>query len=157
MRVEKQLSCVELHHDARHAPDIWGFVPHKTLKDHLRRSVLSRVDDQSVSFIIICRSTEIDHLNFSLIWFQPCLLSFLGSRDFPITKMGTVSITLTFLWAINVFLKLYLLYKQMLKRKKYLQSESSGFLLHKYLYHTSAECFRVWGLCASTWSHVKIQ
>lgn len=109
MCVEKQLTCIKLHHDASHTPNIWRFVPHKTLKDHFRCSVLSRVDDQSVSLVIIRCPTKINYFNFGLNWPQPSFLSFLGSRDFPIAEMGTISITLTFFWAVNVFLKLNLL------------------------------------------------
>jgi len=71
MSVEEEFTRVKLDKDARHRPNIRSFVPHKVLKDNLRRSILPRVNDQRVPLIVIGRPAKVDHLNLCVQWFEP--------------------------------------------------------------------------------------
>lgn len=71
MSVEEEFTRVKLDKDASHRPNIRSFVPHKVLKDNLRRSILPRVNDQRVPLIVIGRPAKVDHLNLCVQWFEP--------------------------------------------------------------------------------------
>eukprot|EP00438_Fugacium_kawagutii_P028456 Skav206780 [mRNA] locus=scaffold1075:156471:164907:- [translate_table: standard] len=62
MRAEEKLSSVKLHEDASHRPNIGELVPAHG-QDHLRTSVLSRVDDGGMVLIFIRGIAEVNQLN----------------------------------------------------------------------------------------------
>mmetsp|Transcript_85758 Transcript_85758/g.262423 ORF Transcript_85758/g.262423 Transcript_85758/m.262423 type:complete len:200 (-) Transcript_85758:522-1121(-) len=67
VRAEQELSCVELHQDAAHRPQVRALVPtHR--KDHLRSAVLSRIDDGRVMLQLVSRIPEVDELHFVRSW-----------------------------------------------------------------------------------------
>lgn len=59
-RLEEQIAGEELHRDARRSPNVRLLVPGKA-EEHLRSSVLARVDGSRASFRGIGRTAEVDH------------------------------------------------------------------------------------------------
>ncbi len=104
MRVKEELARVQLHHDAGHAPDIWWLVPAVVLEDYFGCTVLARVDDQRVSLILVGCTTKVDNFHLGAYGSEPRLLD-LGRRWYlPVRKMRTITVAVTFITTVNIFL-----------------------------------------------------
>ncbi len=100
MRIEKQLTCVQLNHYASHWPNVAGLIPHQVFQDDLRSSILSSVDNQSVAFVVVSRTTEVNHTNIRTNWTVPRVNLRLRSGNLATWKARR-GIAFTLIWAVN--------------------------------------------------------
>jgi len=78
MSIEEQFARVKFYQNARHRPNVRGFVPSSCFKNDFGCSVLASVDYQSVVFIVVGRASKVNNFDIALFWFQPLFSLGLG-------------------------------------------------------------------------------
>lgn len=107
MRVEKQLTCVELNHYASHRPNVTWFIPHQIFEDNLWCSILPSVYDKSVPLFVIGSASEVNHSDIRTNRTIPGMDLRLRSGTLAAWKARR-GVTFTFIWTVNFFFCLYL-------------------------------------------------
>ena len=112
--VEEQLTRVELYEDAGHGPNITFLIPRQVFQDDFRRAILSSIDNEGVSFMLICRTAKIDYLDFAGGRLRPSFASL--SRSALAREVARVINLTAFLTTIYFSLILHLLQKKIDQR-----------------------------------------
>lgn len=66
MSVKQQIPSVQFNNDTSDRPNITDLVPSTALKQNLRGSILTGVNDRTVMLVLLCGASEVDYLQFSL-------------------------------------------------------------------------------------------
>lgn len=66
MSVEEQIPSVQFNDDTSDRPYVTDLVPSTALKQNLRGSVLTGVNDRTVMLVLLCSASEVDYLQFCI-------------------------------------------------------------------------------------------